>query len=151
MAYLTAVCMETALGNAATVSARQLPRRVHIMSEIANYVRTKQGEAESEGPRPLTREDDASEPYPVEALGTLRQVVEAIAQCSRAPPALCAHAVLAAASLVTQAHADILLPSGQTKPLSLFLLTIAAPGERKRAVDRLAMGAIDAGLESIPS
>ena len=109
------------------------------MSEIVNSVPTELKETELEGPRPLTREEDCCEPYPVEALGTLRQAVEAIVQCSRAPPALCAHAVLAAASLVTQAHADIVLPSGQTKPLSLFLLTIAASGERKRAVDGIAM------------
>jgi hypothetical protein len=34
------------------------------------------------------------------------------------------------------------LPSGQVRPLSLFLMTIAASGERKSAVDNLALRAI---------
>jgi hypothetical protein len=47
-----------------------------------------------------------------------------------------------AVALVGQAHADVALPSGQTRPLSLFLLTVAASGERKSAVDALALGPI---------
>ena len=121
---------------------KQLVAQSYIMSEIVNSVPTELKETQPEEPRPLTREEGGCEPYPMEALGMLRQAVEATVQCSRAPPALCAHAVLAAASLVTQAHADIGWPSGQTKPLSLFLLTIAASGERKRAVDGIKMRAV---------
>jgi hypothetical protein len=43
--------------------------------------------------------------------------------------------VLAAATLVTQAHADIELPMGHAKPVSNYLITVAATGERKSAVD----------------
>ena len=35
-----------------------------------------------------------------------------------------------------QAHADVALPYGQPRPLSLFLLTIAGSGDRKTTADR---------------
>ena len=76
------------------------------------------------------------------ALGPLRVPAEAIQAHTRAPIAICAQAVLGAIALVGQGHADVVLPSGQVRPLSLFLMTIAASGERKSAVDRLALRAI---------
>lgn len=93
----------------------------------------------AEGPSPLVREIESAEPYPLEALGPLRSAVEAIQDHTQAPAAISAQAVLGAASLVTQAHADVVLPTGQTRPTSLFLLTIATSGERKSAVDALAL------------
>lgn len=93
----------------------------------------------SEGPRPLVRDVPEAEPYPTEALGGLRPVVEAIQEHTRAPVAICAQSVLGALALVGQAHANVLLPTGQAKPLSLFLLTVAASGERKSAVDGYAL------------
>jgi hypothetical protein len=38
-----------------------------------------------------------------------------------------------------QAHANVVLPTGQAKPLSGFFLTIAASGERKSACDHEAL------------
>lgn len=97
---------------------------------------------EPEGPRPLVRPVEAPEPFPVGALGPLRVPAQAIQSHTRAPIEICAQAVLGAVALVGQAHADVVLPSGQARPLSLFLMTIAASGERKSAVDRLALRSI---------
>jgi Protein of unknown function (DUF3987) len=55
------------------------------------------------------------------------------------PVAMAAQSVLAAASLVTSAHADVMLPYGQTRPLSLFFLTVAATGDRKSTADNEAL------------
>lgn len=93
----------------------------------------------SEGPRPLVRNVPEPEPYPVHALGPLRFAVDAIEAHTSAPVAICAQSALGALALVGQAHANVMLPSGQAKPLSLFLLTVAASGERKSAVDSHAL------------
>ncbi|MCR9061805.1 MAG: YfjI family protein [Rhodobacteraceae bacterium] len=95
-----------------------------------------------EAPRPLVRKMAEAEPYPIEALGPLRSPVLAIQEHTQAPLALCAQAVIGAVALVSQAHCNVELPSGQVKPLSLFLLTIAGSGERKSGVDALALQAI---------
>lgn len=94
---------------------------------------------EPEGPRPLTRAVDDPEEYPIDQLGPLRDPALAIQEYTRAPLAICAQAVLGAVAVAGQAHADVILPSRQTKPLSLLILSIAASGERKSAVDRLAL------------
>jgi hypothetical protein len=87
---------------------------------------------------PFTLETD----FPVEALGpVLGPAAKAIQQLTQAPMALCGNSVLAAASLAVQAHADVLLPLGQSRPLSLFIFTIAESGERKSTTDRLALAA----------
>jgi hypothetical protein len=52
-----------------------------------------------------------------------------------------AGAVLASASLAVSAHIDVKLPSGQTKPASIFLWSIAESGERKTTVDDYAFAA----------
>jgi hypothetical protein len=52
---------------------------------------------------------------------------------------LAAQAVLAVASLASQRLADVRLPYGQTRPLSLFLVTIAASGDRKSTADNEAL------------
>ena len=59
----------------------------------------------------------------------------------QAPFAICGQSVLAAAALAGQGHADVVLPigPGQSRPLSLDLISIAASGERKSACDTEAM------------
>ena len=57
-------------------------------------------------------------------------------QCSSA---LVAQGVLAVASLASQRLADVRLPYGQTRPLSLFFVTIAASGDRKSTADNEAL------------
>src|SRR5262249_47613547 len=60
----------------------------------------------------------------------------------RAPVAICAQAVLGAATLAVQGHADIVLPTGHQKPISSYLVTVAVTGERKSAADTEAMAPI---------
>jgi hypothetical protein len=47
--------------------------------------------------------------------------------------------VLATAALAVQGHVDVVLPIGETKPVSLYLITVAESGERKDACDRVVM------------
>ena len=63
----------------------------------------------------------------------------AIASKIQVPEVIAAQSVLAAASLAAQAHADVMLPYGQTRPLSLFLVTVA--GVRRPQVQRRQRGA----------
>jgi len=61
---------------------------------------------------------------------------------TQAPMDICANAVLAVAGLAAQPHADVQLPTGEVKPLSLFLMTIARSGERKTSTDSLALAPV---------
>jgi hypothetical protein len=89
-------------------------------------------------PTPLIRDMPEAGPYPVAALGPLREPAEAIAAATEAPVAMCAASVLASAALAAQGHRDAETLNG-TAPASLFLLTVAESGERKSTADRLAM------------
>ena len=62
---------------------------------------------------------------------------------------ICANAVLAAACLATQPLADVRLPTGEAKPLSLYFVTVAKSGERKTSVDNLALAAIKGREEEL--
>jgi hypothetical protein len=93
-----------------------------------------------EPPRPLMRELPPADPFPVDALGeVLAPAARAINDRVQAPLAICGQSVLAAATLAVQGHADVELPTRQTKPLTNFFLTVAATGERKTAVDGVAL------------
>jgi hypothetical protein len=93
-----------------------------------------------ESPYPLMRSLQPGEAFPVSALGdVLRPMAEAIHDRVQAPMAIGAQSLLAAAALSVQGHADVVLPIGETKPVSLYLITVAESGERKDACDRLAM------------
>src|SRR5438105_2784702 len=99
-------------------------------------------EAIPEPPRPLMRELPPADPFPIDALGNvLGAAARAIHDRVQAPLAICGQSVLAAAALAGQGHADIVLPigPGQSRPLSLYLVSIAASGERKSACDSEAM------------
>src|SRR3954470_7730309 len=89
-----------------------------------------------EPPRSLVRDLPPPDPFPVDALGPLLTAAAlGIHDKTQAPVAICGSSVLAAAALAAQAHADVELPTGQRKPLSLFLVSVAASGERKSTVD----------------
>lgn len=90
------------------------------------------------GPTPLVRQTPPSPPYPVSALGPLREAAEAIIDMVQVPAAMAAHSVMGVAGLATQHLADVQLQVGRA-PLSLFLLTVAQSGERKTTSDNLAM------------
>ena len=94
-------------------------------------------------PLPLFPPLAEAEPYPVDALGaTLARAATAIASKAQVPIAMAAQSVLAAASLAACAHADVMLPYGQARPLSLFFATVAASGDRKSTSDREALWAV---------
>lgn len=96
-------------------------------------------------PEPLRAPLPPAAPYPVEALGdVLGGAALALHNAVKAPLAMCAQSVLAAASLAAQAHFDVLLPWGGRKPTSLFLLTVGESGERKSGIDDLVLGAAKA-------
>lgn len=97
-------------------------------------------ELRPEPPRPLTREMPPADPFPVDALGSvLGSATAAIHDRVRAPMAMCGQSVLAAATLAVQGHADAVLPTGQERPLSNYLVTVGVSGERKSAVDTEAL------------
>jgi hypothetical protein len=89
-------------------------------------------------PIPLVRPMPPAQPYPVAALGPiLGPAARAVMEHVQVPDALAAHAVLGCAALAAQPHANVQTLGG-TRPLSLFMLTIAESGERKTAADTLA-------------
>ena len=87
-----------------------------------------------EGPQPLVREIAQGAAYPVEALGPLRPVVEAVQGMTQAPVAIPAQSALAVASLAVQGFADVETLGGP-RPVFLYALTIAASGERRSTCD----------------
>jgi hypothetical protein len=101
---------------------------------------TDAGPAPTDGPIPLFPPLPEAERYPIEALGpVLSRAAAAISRKVQVPEAIAAQSVLAAAALASQAHADVVLPYGQTRPLSLFFVTVAASGDRKSTADNEAL------------
>lgn len=90
-------------------------------------------------PQPLRRELPPPDEYPIEALGPVLSAAalraNEIIQC---PKALCGQSFLAAATLTVQAFADVEI-DGRTSPLSNNFITIGVSGERKTAVDDIAL------------
>lgn len=90
-------------------------------------------------PTPLYRETPPPDPYPFDALGdVLGQAAAKIHEIIKAPDAVCAQSVLGAAALAIQPHANAVI-DGRRYPLSLFMLTVSDSGERKSAVDEVAL------------
>jgi hypothetical protein len=93
-----------------------------------------------ESPMPLRRELPPATRFPIDALGELLgNAARGIHDVIQAPLAMCAQSVLGASALTVQAHADVELPTQQVRPVSLYLLSVAATGERKTAVDEEAL------------
>ena len=89
--------------------------------------------------RPLQRAVEAGAQYPVEALGDLLgAAARVLHEMVGAPLPICAQAVLGAAALAVQGHADVSI-DGRLIAICLFLLTLAESGERKSAIDKLAL------------
>lgn len=102
---------------------------------------TPEDEAKTNPSLPLVRELPPSESYPTEALGSvLTPACRAIEEAIQAPAALIGQSLLGAAALAVQAHADVAV-DGRVYPTSLFLLTVGISGERKTAVDSVALQA----------
>jgi hypothetical protein len=81
-------------------------------------------------PEPLRRPTPPPEPYPMAELGdVLQPAAESLRRVIQAPEAIIGGALLAAASLATQALANVSM-DGRSIPLSLWLLNVAESGER---------------------
>lgn len=89
--------------------------------------------------RPLYRPLPPAAIFPDWALGPLSAPAHAIQQKTKAPFAIAAQSVLAAATLAVQPHRNVMLPGGGEKPLTGLYLSIAESGERKSSVDKLAL------------
>lgn len=88
---------------------------------------------------PLHRETQPAKDFPLDALGpVLSDTAACIIDTLQCPPALVGQSILAAATLATQAHADVVI-DGRRYPLSGYFVTVAESGERKSAVDNLAL------------
>jgi hypothetical protein len=99
-------------------------------------VKTSQKVHGPEAPRPLMREIPPADPFPTEALGKLLAAAAGgIQDRTQAPIAICGQSVLATATLATQGHANVRLPTGQLRPISNYFATVGVTGERKSAVD----------------
>jgi len=81
--------------------------------------------------------------YPVDALSPrLAAAAMAIVDKVQLPASIAANSVLAAASLAVQGYIDVVLPTKEVIPVSLFMVTVAASGDRKSSADKLALMAM---------
>lgn len=79
-------------------------------------------------------------PYPLdELIEPLKGQVEAIVDKVQCPVEIAASSVLSVAALAAQQHADVINKRGIKSPLSLLMLSIARPSERKSTADNFAM------------
>ena len=98
--------------------------------------------AKKDGPLPLQRESIPPKPFPFDALGsTLGQAAKRAFELIKAPDSICGQSFLSAAALITQPYASIHI-DGRRHPLSLFAITVGESGDRKSAVDNLALKAV---------
>jgi hypothetical protein len=89
-------------------------------------------------PLPLFPTLEPQAPYPVTALGPLAEGAAMIAEQIQTTECVAGNSVLAVASLVAQALADIEMPigsRGQSRPLSLYFATVVLSGDRKSSTD----------------
>ncbi|MEL7028472.1 MAG: DUF3987 domain-containing protein, partial [Pseudomonadota bacterium] len=94
-------------------------------------------------PLPILGAAGLAEQFPIDALGeTLGGAARALQDKFQVPDAMAGQSVLAAASLAAQAFADVQLPHGQTRPTSLFCVTVAESGDRKTTCDTQALSAV---------
>ncbi len=94
-------------------------------------------------PEPIAPEQSAQAAYPVEALGALLGgAVMATSSLAFVPHSMAAQSILAACALAVQPHFNIKLPTGQERPTTLFLVSVAESGDRKSTSDDEAMSPI---------
>lgn len=76
--------------------------------------------------------------YPIDAFHNIvRDAAYEVGRHMQAPEALVGNAFLSAMSVACQRHVDVELLSGQVRPVSLNIATVAESGERKTSVDSL--------------
>jgi hypothetical protein len=93
-----------------------------------------------DSPIPLQNHLQNNACYPTSALGNiLGNLVTELSETVQAPLSLIANSVLCAASMVAQAHGNVVLLHGNSIPISLFGITVGESGERKSAIDHYAL------------
>jgi hypothetical protein len=123
-------------GQRALEAADYIWNEAHADQSSSNF----SGFSNGDDPLPLVRSMPPADVFPVSALGqVMSEAATAFQAKTQAPMDICGNAVLAVAGLAAQAHADVVLPTGEAKPLSLYLVTIAPSGERKTSTDSLAL------------
>jgi len=96
-------------------------------------------------PLPIVPETVPATPFPLDALGPkLEGVARAVMARAFVPAQTAVQSLLSAASLALQPHYNVQLPTGQARPLSLFLVTIARTGARKSTSDDRVLAAVAA-------
>jgi hypothetical protein len=93
-------------------------------------------------PLPLVGQMDEGSPFPMDALLSLGDAARAVHGRTQAPVAMCAQAVLAACTLAVMPHFDVVMPRTGRRPLTNFFLTIVGSGQRKSAVDEVALAPV---------
>ena len=88
---------------------------------------------------PFERLEHSTTTYPLQALGALAPVVACVAAIQQVPVALAAQSVLAGLSTATQGLYDVGVDFHFRTPLSLWMVLIAVPGERKSTTDALVL------------
>lgn len=102
--------------------------------ELEKTVEVKENEA-----LPFQRGSSLPQLFPFDALGPiLGPPAKRMHEVVKAPDSICGNSILAVAALITHAHADIHI-DGRIHPLSLFILTVAESGDRKSAVEKIAL------------
>jgi hypothetical protein len=123
---------------------RMFTRKPQAKGDASTTGGGRSGQSPKREKRPLLRELDAAPTYPVQALGeVLCNAALALEEAIQAPIAICGNSILAAAHLAAQAHANVVV-DGRPSPISEFFLTVGESGERKSAVDRVALKEIRA-------
>jgi len=85
-------------------------------------------------PIPLTQQVRIS-PFPADSLPKpIAEMVQAVSEATQTDPAMPGTSALSVLSACTGGHAEIEIRHGWREPLCLYTATIAAPGERKSAV-----------------
>lgn len=116
-------------------------KQVRSTAVLQEALAEAHGLAVGSEPEPLRHPLSPAEQYSLDALGAvLGAAAKAIESTIQAPPALIGQSLLAAASLAVQHIADVEI-DGRVEPLSLWCMSIAVSGERKSAVDALALKA----------
>ena len=90
---------------------------------------------------PLQGPQPEAPQYPIGALGRFAEAAQVITDQVQAPAPVVAQSILAAGSLVAQPHIDVEI-DGREFPVSLYLITVAASGERKTATDKIILAPV---------
>lgn len=86
----------------------------------------------------MNHPNQPTNPYPIDAFPIiLREAAQEVERNVQAPPSMIGTELLAAMSATAQASVKVKLPTGgDPKPVSLYAMTVAEPGERKTQVHR---------------